>query len=99
MSEGERRSDGMRAFAERVAGRLAGNPGVVRLRDVLDTYDRAGGGLIASGLAYASLLAVLPGLLLGLSVMGWLIRNPADQAQIVTAISQAMPPFRDLAVV
>lgn len=99
MSEGERRADGMRAFAERLAGRVAGNPGIARLRDVMDTYDRAGGGLIASGLAYASLLAVLPGLLLGLSVAGWLIRNPADQQQIVTAISQALPPLGDVASV
>lgn len=99
MSEGEPRSDGMRAFAEQVAGRLAGNPGIAHLRDVMETYDRAGGGLIASGLAYASLLAILPGLLLGLAVMGWLVRNPADQTQIVTLIADAVPPFKDLASV
>jgi membrane protein len=99
MSEGERRTDGMRAFVERVAGGLAGDPGIIRLRAVMDTYDRAGGGLIASGLAYGSLLAVLPGLLLGLSLVGWLVRNPADQAQIVTLIAQTMPPFKDLAAV
>jgi membrane protein len=97
MSEGEGHAEGWRAFAERAAGRLAGNPGVGRLRAVLDTYDRAGGGLIAGGLAYASLLAVLPGLLLGLSAVGWLIRAPADQQQIVTVIAQTLPPFKDLA--
>lgn len=99
MTEGEGHAEGWRAFAERVARRVAGNPGVGRLRAVLDTYDRAGGGLIASGLAYASLLAILPGLLLGLSVVGWLIRDPADQAQIVSAIAGALPPFKDIAAV
>ena len=99
MSNGERRSEGMRAFAERVAGRVAGNPGIRRLRDVMDTYDRAGGGLIASGLAYVSLLAVLPGLLLGITVAGWLVRNPADREQILTLIAQNLPPFKDLAAV
>ncbi len=97
MGKGEGRTHGMRSVAERVARRLAGSPGVVRLRAVMDSYDRAGGGLIASGLAYTSLLAVLPGLLLGLSVAGWLVRDPVDQAQVITLIAQTVPPLKDLA--
>lgn len=97
MSAGERRIDGLRAVAERVAGRAAGRVGIARLRAVLETFDRAGGGLVAAGLAYTSLLAVLPGLLLGLSALGWLVRAEADREQIVALIAQALPPLKDVA--
>ncbi len=93
----EDRIDGLRALAERIAERLGGNPGVARLRAVMATYDRAGGGLVAGGLAYTSLLALLPALLLALSVVGLLVREPGVQQQIVDAIAQALPPFEDLA--
>jgi membrane protein len=96
MSEGEGRLDGLRALAERVAHRVGGHPGVIRLRAILDTYDRAGGGLVAGGLAYTSLLALLPGLLLGLSAIGIVMQNPADQKRVVALIAQAMPPFEEL---
>lgn len=97
MTEAEERIDRLRALAERVIERFAGHPGVVRLQAVLDTYDRAGGGLVAAGLAYTSLLALLPGMLLGLSVVGYLVRDPADQEKIVELIGQALPPLEDLA--
>jgi membrane protein len=95
--EVEDRLDGVRSLAERVAGRLGGNPGVARLQAVMRTYDRAGGGLVAGGLAYTSLLALLPGLLLALSVVGLLISDPAVQRRIVVTIADVMPPFKDLA--
>ncbi len=63
----------------------------------MDAYDLAGGGLVAGGLAYTSLLAVLPGLLLGLSAIGILIRDPADQERVVALIAQVVPPFEDVA--
>ena len=97
MDDAEGRTGGARALAERVADRLAGDPGVVRLRVVLATYDRAGGGLVAGGLAYTSLLALLPGLLLGLSAAGYLIRDPADQEHVVVLIAQALPPLEEVA--
>jgi len=99
MSEGEvretveERIDGLRRLAEKIAERLGGHPGVVRLQAVMDTYDRAGGGLVASGLAYTSLL----GFLLVLSVVGYIVRDPAVQQQIVAAVAQALPPLEDLA--
>jgi membrane protein len=97
MSDAERRIEGYRALAERIAGRLAGNPGVLRVQTIMDTYDRAGGGLVASGLAYTSLLALLPGLLLGFSIVGLLVRDPASQERIVNLIGQALPPLEDIA--
>ena len=55
------RSERWRAIATRVVGRIGGLPAVRTLVAVLTTYDRAGGGLTAAGLAYAALIALLPG--------------------------------------
>jgi len=95
--EVEDRIDGLRRLAEKIVERLGGHPGVVRLQAVMDTYDRAGGGLVASGLAYTSLLALLPAFLLVLSVVGYVLRDPAVQQQIVAGVAEVLPPLEDLA--
>jgi len=103
MSEGgvgeqvEERIDRLRRFVVRIAERLGGHPGVVRVQTVMDRYDRAGGGLVAGGLAYTSLLALLPGFLLVLSLVGYVVRDPAFQQQIVAVVAEVLPPLEDLA--
>ncbi len=97
--EVEDRIDVVRTVAERIAERLGGSRWVVRLRDVMTTYDRAGGGLVAGGLAYTSLLAMLPAFLLALSVVGLVVREPGVQQQIVNLVAGALPPFEALAKV
>lgn len=84
---------GLRAIADRVVGRIGGHPAVVELRAVLAVYDAAGGGLLAGGLAYAALVAVLPGLLLGLSIVGLVVGSPAERERIVAFIAQSLPPL------
>lgn len=93
----EQRLDGLWRLAGQVVERLGGHPAVVRLQAIMDTYDRGGGGLVASGLAYTSLLALLPGFLLVLSCVGYIVRDPAVQEQIVAAVAHALPPLEDLA--
>jgi YihY family inner membrane protein len=93
----EERINRLRRMAEQIAERLGGHPGVVRLQAVMDTYDRSGGGLVAGGLAYTSLLALLPGLLLILSVVGFVVRDPGVQERIVAAVAQTLPPLEDVA--
>lgn len=95
--EAEQGVDRLRRLIEGIAGHVGGHPLVVRVQAVMDTYDRAGGGLVAGGLAYTSLLALLPGLLLGLSLVGYLIRDPGVQEQIVNVIGEVLPPFKDFA--
>jgi membrane protein len=63
---------------------------------VLDRYSQAGGGLLAGGLAYAALFAIVPALLLIAGVAGIVIVDPAGRASIVDTISGVMPPVRDL---
>lgn len=98
MSEPEAgRVDGLRALAARVVDRVGGHPATARLMAVLESFDRAGGGLVAGGLAYAALIAILPMILLVMSIVGLVVSSPADQERIVAAIARVLPPLEDLA--
>jgi membrane protein len=90
------RIDRWRGLAERVVRRLGGLPAVRTLLATLTTYDRAGGGLIAAGLAYAALIALLPGMLLVLSIFAILISDVATRERIVSLIAEAVPPLEDV---
>jgi membrane protein len=89
--------DRLRAIAGRVAERVGGLRATQVLVGILAAYDGAGGGLTASGLAYTSLIALLPGLLLMVSIFGLVISDPATQEQLVAAIAEAVPPLEDFA--
>ncbi len=93
----EGRVDRLRDLATRVARRVGGVPAVQTLLAVLDAYDGAGGGLVAGGLAYAALFAVLPGLLLMLSLVGLVVDDPSIREQVVAAIARAVPPLEEVA--
>jgi membrane protein len=97
MSEDEGGVDRLRVLAERVVGRVGGLPAVRTLMAVLAAYDGAGGGLTAAGLAYTSLIALLPGLLLMVSIFGLVIDDEATREQLVSAIAQAVPPLEEFA--
>jgi membrane protein len=87
----------LRALAERVVRRVGGISAVRTLLAVLDAYDGAGGGLMAAGLAYAAIVALLPGLLLMVSIFGFLLDDEARREQIVAVIATAVPPLEELA--
>lgn len=87
----------LRVLVARVAGRVGGIAAVRTLRATLSVYDAAGGGLVAGGLAYTSLIALLPGLLLVLSIIGILVADPADRERFVVVIAAAVPPLEDIA--
>jgi membrane protein len=86
----------LRELATRLAARVGGVPAVLALRAVLREYDAAGGGLVASGLAYAALVALLPGLLLVVSVVALIVGDPAVRDRLVVAIGEAVPPLEGL---
>jgi membrane protein len=87
----------LRVVAERVVETLGGVPAVRVLLATFSAYDAGGGGLVAGGLAYSALIALLPGLLLALSIFGLVVTDPAIREQLVTAIGDAVPPIEDLA--
>ncbi|HEY3334646.1 MAG TPA: YihY/virulence factor BrkB family protein [Candidatus Limnocylindrales bacterium] len=89
----EPRADRLRVLATRVVETVGGIPAVRTLVATLEVYDRAGGGLMAGGLAYSALIALVPGTLLVASAIGLLITDPATQDRFVRVISTAVPPL------
>ena len=67
-----------------------------RVRTVFAAYGRIGGGILADGLAYNALFALLPALLIVVAVIGFIIHDPARQTAIIDAIAAEVPPLRDL---
>lgn len=66
------------------------------VRRVLDRYGAASGGLLAGGLAYAALFAIVPGVLLLAGILGLFVSDPADRAKVVNVLVGVLPPLRDL---
>ena len=64
---------------------------------MLDRYALAGGGLLAGGLAFAALFAIVPALLLVAGVAGVVIQDPEARGRVVNTIAGVMPPVRELA--
>jgi membrane protein len=71
-------------------------PAVAVARRVLDRYGAAGGGLLAGGLAYAALFAIVPAVLLLAGVVGLFVADPVERARFVDVLVGVLPPLRDL---
>lgn len=79
-----------------LADRILGLGPVRTARRVLDAYGNAGGGLLAGGLTYSAVFAVLPSLLLLSGLVGFVVTDPARRAAIVGGIGRALPPLEGL---
>jgi membrane protein len=79
-----------------VLERILDRPAVVVIRKVLDIYAHAPGGLLANGLAFTALFATVPIALVTLGVAGLLVKDPAVQDQLATALANVIPPLREL---
>jgi len=66
------------------------------VRRVLDRYSAAGGGLLAGGLAYAALFAIVPAVLLLAGVVGLFVADAAERAKFVNVLVGVVPPLHDL---
>lgn len=75
---------------------MLGQPVVVAARRVLDRYGAAGGGLLAGGLAYAALFAIVPAVILVAGVVGLVYADSAARSEIVELLVGVLPPMRDL---
>jgi len=80
----------------KVLEKVLDEPRVAELRRVLDIYGRAPGGLLANGLAFTTLFAVVPIALVTLGVAGLLVDEPAVQEQLALALGAIMPPVAEL---
>ena len=89
-------TDRLRSITE-LPGRLSAwalaLPPVRWLQPIMDDYTEAGGGLLASGLAFNSLFAILPAILLLVSILGLLLQDPAALDEVIRALSNQFPPL------
>jgi membrane protein len=76
--------------------RVLGYPKVARIMAVLDTFGKAPGGLLANGLAFSTLFASIPTLLLALGLAGVIAGDPAVVEQLTNALVEAFPPLAEI---
>lgn len=72
---------------------LLKRPRIAQIVRVFDAYGHAPGGLLANGLAFAALFATIPTALVVLGVAGFIAGDPAVQAALAEALSDAFPPL------
>lgn len=66
------------------------------LRRILDRYGAAGGGILAGGLAYSALFAIVPAVLLLAGIVGLFVGDPFERQKFVDVLVGVLPPLRDL---
>jgi membrane protein len=77
--------------------RVINLPPIRRLRRVIDIYNKAGGSLLAEGLAYSALFAGLTGLLLCVGLLGYVVPAEADRQRIIGSFTGQLAPFASMA--
>lgn len=84
-----------RGWGDRAAGIVGWGP-IVMARRVVDRYGAAGGALLAGGLAYSALFAIVPLTVLLAGIVGLLVSDESRRVAVVAAIGDVLPPMRDL---
>jgi membrane protein len=73
------------------------DPRVAEIRAVTSAVGEASGGLLAAGLAFNALFAIIPALLFMVGLLGFLIGDPARAQEIVESLVNRVPAVADLA--
>jgi membrane protein len=83
-------------IAEPIIARVLGVPRIGMAHAVYSRYAASSGPVLARGLAFVALFALVPALLAVLSIVGLFVKDPALQAQIVAIVGEALPPLEPL---
>lgn len=76
--------------------RILERPRVAFVVAVFDAYGKAAGGLLANGLAFTALFAVIPIALVTLGIAGSFIGDPQVQGQLAATLIELFPPLESL---
>ncbi len=85
-----------RQVADRVITRVSANPVVHTTFRVMDTANEAGAPLFAQALAFTTMFAVIPLLLLFAGVLGWFIQDPAQRDALLKNLIGYFPPLANV---
>jgi len=77
-------------------GRVVAWPPVATALRVNARYGSAGGGLLAGGLAYAALFALVPAVILAAGLLGLFVGDPTTRSDTTAYIAAVLPPLHDL---
>ena len=69
---------------------------VRRVLAVMDVTNRAGGPLLAAALAFGTMFAVIPTVLLLSGVLGWIVDDPQLRNELLVELIGAFPPLADV---
>jgi membrane protein len=87
---------GWRKSLEELANRVTSIVPVRVTLAVMDTAGQAGAGLFSAALAFTTLFAVFPLMLLFGGILGWLIQDPAQREALLLQLVSYFPPIEDL---
>lgn len=87
--------DRLRARVDALATRITGHRRVRPVLDVIGTANDTGATLFAAALAFGTMFAFIPLVLLVSGVIGWLINDPAQRASLLGQLVGYVPPLAD----
>jgi membrane protein len=87
---------GWRRTLDRTTQRVMGNVVVRTTLGVMDTANQAGAPLFAAALAFTTLFAVVPLLLLFAGVLGWVIQDAVQRSALLGQLVSYFPPLADV---
>ena len=86
---------GWRARFGSVAESVTGFWLIRRLMAVMAAANAAGAPLLAAALAFITMFAIIPGVLLMGGVLGWLVDDPIDRAELLAQLVALLPPLEE----
>jgi membrane protein len=81
------------AGVEPLVARALGVPRIAMAHVVVRRFSAAGGPVLARSLAFVALFALVPAILVILSIVGALVADPAVRADIVALVAAQIPPL------
>jgi len=87
--------DRLKARVNSVSQRVTGNRYVKRVLDVIGVANETGATLFAAALAFGTLFAFIPLVLLVSGVIGWLVEDPAQRTALLNQLVSYVPPLAD----
>jgi YihY family inner membrane protein len=84
------------AIIEPIVARVLGVPRIAMAHAVYLRYAASSGPVLARGLAFVALFALVPALLVILSIAGFFVADPAVRAEIAAILGDQFPPLAPL---
>lgn len=89
------RANGPLAAIGVLVERVMGWGPMPRVRFALDAYGDAGGGILAAGLAFGALFALVPGTLFVAGATGFIVADPEVRAALIREMAVRVPPLEE----